>query len=239
MTTLLSPESTVGALVAEKPARARVFEKHRIDYCCAGKVPLAKACERRNVDVDAILRELAECDAAAPAEATEDWMAAPLGALADHIVLTHHLYLQGELPRLDAMTARVAEVHGGHAPEVAELRDVFVAFRRELEDHARKEEMILFPWIKRMESGEGPGMVPGASVGDPIRCMEHEHDDAGEALEKMRVLTNDFQPPEDACNTWRVLYASLEALERDMHVHIHKENSILFPRALELERSAG
>jgi len=231
----ITPNSTVGSLVAENPARARVFEKYRIDYCCAGKVELANACARRGADIDVVLRELAECDAGGVKASGEDWTKEPLTKLADHIVDTHHKFLEAELPRLDAMTARVAEVHGTHAPEVAELREVFVAFRAELEGHARKEETILFPWIKKMEQeGSGP-MAPGATVGDPIRCMEHEHDDAGAALEKMRELTNGFVPPMDACNTWRVLYASLEALERDMHTHIHKENSILFPRALELE----
>lgn len=232
-------EKTVGQLVAENPARARVFEKHRIDYCCAGKVPLSQACTKKGVDHDVIVQELAEVDATVP-PAEKDWTVAPLGELADHIVSTHHAYLNMELPRLDAMSARVAEVHGDRAPETVEVYKVFVEFRRELEDHAMKEEQILFPWIKRMEGGaDSASPFPMATVKSPIRCMEDEHEAAGAALEKFRELTNNYQPPMDACNTWRVLYASLETLEQDMHVHIHKENSILFPRAIELEDRLG
>jgi regulator of cell morphogenesis and NO signaling len=99
-----------------------------------------------------------------------------------------------------------------------------------------KEEKVLFPWIKKLEAGEQEPFA-AASVANPIRCMEHEHDNAGAALDRFRELTNNYQPPADACNTWRVLYASLDVLEQDMHVHVHKENSILFPRALALEES--
>lgn len=227
-------EVTVGQLVAALPARARVFEKHRIDYCCGGKLPLAEACARRGVDAAAVLAELEAVEVDATADGATDWTTAPLSNLADHIVATHHAYLRGELPRLETMAARVEKVHGDHAPEVIELHRVFEAFRAELEEHANKEEQILFPWIRRMEHGDGLSPMP-FSVANPIRCMEHEHDNAGAALEKMRELTNEWQPPADACNTWRVLYASLAALEADMHVHVHKENSILFPRAVELE----
>ena len=109
-----------------------------------------------------------------------------------------------------------------------------------MEEHATKEEQILFPWIKRLEaSGAAGSPIPGATVANPIRCMEHEHDSAGQILEQFRKLSNDYQPPADACNTWRVLYASLETLEQDMHTHIHKENSILFPRALAIEQGAA
>jgi regulator of cell morphogenesis and NO signaling len=229
----LTNDQSVGSIVAENPDRARVFEKHRIDYCCGGKLPLTEACERRRVDLDTIISEIAAVDDAGRNGAEGDWTMAPLGELADHIVTKHHAYLAEELPRLETMSARVAKVHGDHAPEVKTLHEVFLNFRRELEEHAMKEEQVLFPWIKRMEAGEqGPF---NASVANPIRCMEHEHDNAGAALERFRELTNGFEPPEGACNTWRVLYATLAVLEQDMHIHIHKENSILFPRALALE----
>ncbi len=237
MTTLT--EQTVGQIVAENPARARVFEKYRIDYCCGGKIPLGEACDRRKANLDEVVRELDACDAAGNENTGRDWTTAPLAELAKHIVSTHHSYLRTELPRLETMAERVAKVHGSHAPRTIELHAVFIDFRRELEDHAMKEEQILFPWIERLESGVPEAGPFGASVSQPILCMEHEHDDAGAALEKMRELTDDFQPPADACNTWRVLYASLAALEQDMHTHIHKENSILFPRAMELERKAS
>jgi regulator of cell morphogenesis and NO signaling len=235
----LTVEETVGRLVAANPARARVFEKHRIDYCCGGKLPLAEACTRKGVSLDQVVGELEEVDASGGDTSGRDWNTAPLAELARHIVDTHHAYLRLELPRLEAMAARVAKVHGSHAPETIELHAAFLPFRAELEEHANKEEQVLFPWITRMEEGASNAAPFPASVAHPIRCMEHEHDDAGAALETFRRLTNDYQPPEDACNTWRVLYASLEALEEDMHVHVHKENSILFPRAIELEARQG
>lgn len=234
----LITEQTVGQLVAENPARARVFEQHRIDYCCGGKIPLAEACERRGVKYDEVVEALKKCDETNPSP-QQDWTKAPLTELADHITTTHHAYLAAELPRLDAMTDRVAKVHGDHAPQVLEIRSIFVGLHKEMDEHTMKEEQILFPWIKRLESGgteDSP--FPAATVASPIRCMEEEHDKAGAALEKIRELTNDYQPPADACNTWRVLYASLETLENDMHVHIHKENSILFPRAVALEEQS-
>lgn len=230
-------QQTVGQLVAEKPCRARVFEKHRIDFCCGGKISLAEACEKRKVDMNQVIKELAACDASGSETAEIDWTKAPLGELAEHIISAHHDYLRSELPRIEKMAARVAKVHGDHAPEVIKIHSVFVPLRQELEEHTMKEEQILFPWIKRLATGDMTAMPFAATVAHPIRCMEDDHDEAGQALERIRQLSEDFNPPEDACNTWRVLYASLEALEQDMHIHIHKENSILFPRALEIEDS--
>lgn len=227
-------EKTIGELVAENPERARVFEKYRIDYCCGGKLSLAEACSRKGADPAAVAEALEALDAVASPTGT-DWASAPLASLADHIVETHHGYLAAELPRLSAMAARVAKVHGEHAPETIQLAAVFEEFKAEMIDHARKEESILFPWIRSLEQGIVAPMLAGATVASPIHCMEKEHEQAGAALEEMRRLSNGFQPPMDACNTWRVLYASLEALEEDMHIHVHKENSILFPRAIALE----
>lgn len=227
-------EQTVGQLVAENPERARVFEKYRIDYCCGGKLSLSEACGRKGADLEAVVEALATVDAVSPSVGT-DWTTAPLAELADHIVATHHAYLETELPRLSALAARVAKVHGDHAPETVRLQAIFEEFKAELTEHAMKEEQILFPWIKGLEQGGVAPVMAGATVASPIACMEKEHDNAGAALEQMRALTNGFCPPMDACNTWRVLYASLDALEQDMHVHVHKENSILFPRAIALE----
>jgi regulator of cell morphogenesis and NO signaling len=231
-------ERTVGELVAEIPARARVFEQHRIDYCCGGKITLAEACTRRKVDQDTVLRELEAVRPQTGADTATDWNTAPLGELIDHIVHRHHDYLRAELPRIDALAMRVAQVHGSHAPETIEILRIFAGLRLELQDHTMKEERILFPWIRHVEQGKGADGLPG-SMANPVRCMEAEHDEAGRALEALRRLSDDFQPPADACNTWRVLYASLEVLEQDMHEHIHKENSILFPRALALEAAGA
>jgi regulator of cell morphogenesis and NO signaling len=237
-TMTLTAEQTVGRLVAENPARARIFEKHRIDYCCGGKISLSEACERRHADYDTVVAELAEVDAAGNDSANVDWTTAPLGDLADHIVATHHAYLAQELPRLEAMSARVAKVHGDHAPEVERHAwSIFLEFRQRVGGARHERGAGALPMDQAHgKSGEVPGPFD-ASVASPIRCMEHEHENAGAALERIRELTSNYQPPADACNTWRVLYASLDVLEQDMHVHVHKENSILFPRALALEES--
>lgn len=231
--TAIVPESTVGLLVAQNPSRASVFEKHRIDFCCQGKTSLAEACAKREVSLHAVLGELLECDRGTPVTGDRDWTGEPLSDLADHIVDAHHRYLRGELPRIQAMSKRVADVHGGHAPEVLEVLRIFSSLHSEMDDHMMKEEQVLFPAIRAMEAS-GHNAFGGAMIA-PIRCMEHEHESAGAALASMRSLTDGFEPPADACNTWRVLYAALAGLESDMHIHVHKENSILFPRALALE----
>lgn len=236
MTTTLSIQTTVGQLVAERPSRARVFEELKIDYCCGGKLPLAEACQRKGLNAEEVLARLAASDAANGEKLGTDWVRAPLGELVDHIVGTHHAYLREELPRLDRLTDRVAQVHGHEHPEVVKIRNVFLHMRPELENHMMKEEHILFPWVKAMEQGDNVPFLPAASVASPIQCMVAEHDDAGAALEQFRELSGGYNPPDGACNTWRVLYAALEYLEADMHQHVHKENNILFPRALELEQ---
>jgi regulator of cell morphogenesis and NO signaling len=157
-------------------------------------------------------------------------------SLVDHIVTTHHAYLREEFPRLTKMTERVAQVHGERHSELPEVRDVFAALRNELEMHMQKEEQILFPMIKQLDSG-GAGGAAGhcGTIANPINMMEQEHDSAGDALGTLRKLTGGFAVPVDACNTYRVMLDSLAKLEVDLHQHIHKENNILFPKALAAE----
>jgi regulator of cell morphogenesis and NO signaling len=227
-------ETPVGQLVAERPSRSRVFERWGLDYCCGGKKPLNRACSEKQVDIDAVVRDLLDADKTAAATETT-WTDASLASLCDHIVDTHHAYLREALPRLATLIEKVALAHGAQRPQLALLEQVFRAFRAELELHMMKEEQILFPFIKHLEgSGEPPSMFCG-SVHNPIRVMEHEHDSAGAALAEIRVLTDDFQPPAGACNTYLAMLDGLAELEADMHKHVHLENNILFPRATTLE----
>lgn len=226
---------TVGELVAERPARARVFESYGIDYCCGGKRLLLEACATQGVDAAVVLAALAVADQE-PRVERRDWTQAPLSELATHIVETHHAYLRTELPRLSGLFERVVRAHAARHPEVSAAAGVFEALREELEQHMNKEEQILFPIIDRLEAGLATAADHCGSVDNPIRQMEHEHDEAGVALSKLRALTGDYVPPADACNTYRALLDSLERFERDMHTHIHKENNILFPRAAAVER---
>ena len=224
----------VGQVVAQNPGHAVVFERHGIDYCCGGGQALGDACAARGIASEAVLEELAAQDAQPAADAT-DWTRAPLGELADHIVATHHAYLNRVLPRLVDLAAKTARAHGERHPEMVEVQQQVEGLQAELEAHAAKEEMILFPLCKRLdETGALPQFHCG-SVANPIRVMEMEHDSAGSALARIRVLTNNLTAPEDACNTYRALLHGLAELELDLHAHIHKENNILFPRAIERE----
>ena len=238
--TPIDTTTTVGELVREKPARSRVFEQFKIDYCCGGKIPLAEACEKRDIDADDVLRALA--DAEPPENGTiVDADAMSLTDLADHIVSTHHDYLREELPRLDFMTRKVASVHGEHGEHgehetrLPELREVYVAFMEEIVQHMMKEEQILFPMVRTIDTAEATPEFHCGSLANPIQVMESEHDSAGDALGRFRTLTDDFTPPDWACNTFRALYDALAKLEEDMHQHIHKENNVLFPKALRRE----
>jgi regulator of cell morphogenesis and NO signaling len=227
-------ETTVGQLVTEKPARARVFEKFGIDYCCGGKKPLAQACGEKGLDPQTVLNELSVADQQKNGS-EKDWSSATLTELADAIEATHHAYLKQELPRLDFITEKVARAHGANHPEMLRVREIFIDFKAELDSHMFKEEQILFPLCRRMEAATEAFASHCGSIANPIRVMLAEHEDAGNALEQFRKLTHDYTPPLDACNTFRALLDSLRQIEADMHQHVHKENNILFPRAIELE----
>ncbi len=228
-------ELTVGEMVVENPSRARVFERFGIDYCCGGKIPLAEACAKRGANLEAVLEALRKSEANVSPGPEKDWSRESMTSLVDHIIATHHTYLREEFPRLTRMTERVAEVHGERHLELPKVRDVFAALRGELEQHMQKEEQILFPMIKQLDSGSSTAAGHCGTIEDPIRMMEQEHDKAGDALGMLRELTGGFAIPADACNTYRVMLDSLAKLEADLHQHIHKENNILFPGALAVE----
>ena len=234
MTTFtLSPDQTVGGIAAQFPGSVRVFERHGIDFCCGGRVPLTEACRHAGADPAAVLDEIAS-EGSSPEDST-DWTAASLSSLIDHIVNTHHVYLKTALPRLETMLIKILSKHGAaHGDVLQPLAATFGAMKQELGSHMMKEEMILFPLIRSLEGG-GQGSFHCGSVRNPIRVMLMEHDSAGDALAQMRQLTSGFTAPVDACNTFRAFYYELAELETDLHRHIHLENNILFPRAIELE----
>lgn len=226
-------ERTVGALVAERPGRSRIFQALGIDFCCKGGRTLRAACEQRGVPLDAVLAEI-ESEAAGRPEPESNPAELPPADLAAYIVETHHDYLRRELPRLHAMAERVAQVHGEHTPSLVEVLEVFHGLFLELDSHLRKEEQILFPAIAAASAGEAAPWT----FDDPVARMLEEHDDAGEALARLRELTAGYQPPAEACNTWRALFSGLEELETDLHRHIHLENHVLFPAALAMNAAA-
>lgn len=231
----MNPTTTVGQLVVENPNRARIFESLGIDFCCGGKKTISEVCAAKGLDAATLLAVLAASEQGPLAVDPTDWSHAPLAQLCQHIVQTHHAYLKRELPRLHPLVAKVANRHGPAHPEMFEVLTVFGAFREELEQHMVKEERILFPLIAQREQGNASPSHCGG-IDRPISVMEHEHDSAGRALERMRELTHGYAAPEGACNTYRAVLASLAQIEADMHQHVHKENNILFPRAIAAER---
>jgi regulator of cell morphogenesis and NO signaling len=216
-------------LVAERPGRSRVFQNFGIDFCCQGAKTLREACLRKNVPSESVVEQL-EAELADNTAPTGNPAQLPIPELAEYIVKTHHGFLWRELPRLHAMAARVAQVHGGHTPSLLEVFQVFVGLEGEMVSHMKKEEEILFPTVTAMSRNE----TPPVPLDEPIDCMMHEHESSGQALARLRELTNEFQPPFDACNTYRALFAGLHDLEEDLHRHIHLENAVLFPAALKL-----
>jgi len=233
----VTADASVGELVVERPSRARVFEKLGIDYCCGGKKPLQQACRERNLDYSAVASQLEQEQAAAPARGERNWASASVTDLCDHVEQTHHQYLKQELPRLEFLTTKVATRHGDARPALVEVRRVFAELKAEMDAHMMKEERVLFPLCRRLDAAdELPPAAPCGSVGNPIAVMISEHEHAGDAVARIRALTDNYSCPPDACNTYRALFDALEHLERDLHEHVHKENNILFPKAIRLER---
>jgi regulator of cell morphogenesis and NO signaling len=218
----IQKDTPVGHIAAEHPAATRVFHRFGIDFCCAGGNSIEVACNARGVDPSTVLEAVREELRDSGTDDT-NWSSVDLNVLIDHILTAYHKPLHAELPRLDAMTQKVAAVHHEKDARLTELCSVYTALKAELDAHMMKEEQILFPMIRQGQ---------GASAAGPISVMEHEHDSAGTALRRLRELSDDFQPPKEACNTWRAMLHGLEELERELHQHIHLENNILFPRAL-------
>jgi len=229
----------VWELVRGHAGRARILAEFQIDYCCGGRMPLNEACAERGLSVEEVLRALEANDDAQPAADRVDWPRQSMTRLADHIVSRHHMYLRDVLPRLAVLLDKVVARHTDTHPNLIELREVYTAMCNELFSHMMKEERVLFPFIRLLDEAEQAGQPAPqfhcGSVVAPIHVMEDEHQAVGDALSKMRDLTFGFRPPADACDSYRILLAGLRELESDLHLHIHKENNILFPRAAAAE----
>ena len=239
---MATTQTTVRDIALEQPSSIRVFERFGIDYCCGGRKPLAEACEERSIQPEAVLAALEEA-AAIGREQTRDWSKASLESICNHIVETHHAYVRAELPRLEAFAQKVNSRHGDKQPELGKIQQLVGSVGEELLQHMDKEEMVLFPYVTNLERnltscGPRPIGCFGA-VRNPIRVMMSEHDAAGDALAKMRALSGGFTAPEWACPTYRGFYQALSEFEKDLHQHVHLENNILFPRAIELDESCA
>jgi regulator of cell morphogenesis and NO signaling len=234
-------DRTIGELVAEDYRRATVFKKHGIDFCCGGGKTLEAACRKRGIDLLDMRSALEHAESGRTIDSARVSSWSP-DFLADFIVNEHHAYVRESMPLLREFAFKVARVHGEANPEVIQIAEIFDGLAAEMEEHMRKEERVLFPYVKEMVKTavetQPASPPPFGSVENPIRMMEHEHDRAGAAMREIRSLSCDFTPPEHACNTYRVLYAKLEEFEDDLHRHVHLENNILFPKILAMEGRA-
>jgi len=234
----IQPDQSLREVAAQSAQAVRVLEDYRIDYCCGGQRTFGEACGAKGLDWQRIAQEIGTAGQTVAAD-QPDWNTASLSKLIEHILAAHHEYLRQELPRLADRLARVQKAHPQDALVLSSLAKVYQALHRELDGHLPTEEQILFPFVEQMASAAAnprPGAaLPFGTFQNPIRVMQHEPEDAGQALAEIRRLTGDFTLPPHACDTYRALYTGLQALERDLHQHIHLENNILFPRALALE----
>jgi regulator of cell morphogenesis and NO signaling len=231
---------TVREIAIEMPGATRVFEKMGIDYCCGGANPITEACQTAGVTVEEVARALEQIERSSQASAeSKDWRAESPTSLINHIKNKHHLFTREELDGIGPLLAKVCSVYGEKRPELLQIQTLFEELKRELLLHMKKEENILFPHITRVETAISAGLsapVPMfGTVRNPVRMMMTEHDGAGDVLRKIRRLGNDFTPPADACVSYQTLYNRLDELEQDLHQHIHLENNILFPCAIEME----
>ena len=235
---------TIREFALELPASIQVFEKLGIDYCCGGQKPLGEACSAAGVKLENVAAALdaLKGQQQSRTESGTDWTKESLENLIDHITGKHHVYVKQQIPAIQSLLRKVTAKHGANHPELATVDDTFAALAKELTTHLMKEEQILFPYIARAEEAslqhEPPPPSCFGSVENPIRMMLSEHDSAGGALREMRKATSGYTAPEDACTSFRALYALLQEFEADLHQHIHLENNILFPRALHPAGSA-
>lgn len=235
----ISENTIIGELVAEDYRTALVFKKHKIDFCCQGARTISEACEKKNADIIQIVEELDAIHNHKEKPAT-DFQQMELDDLVNHIEKIHHQYVTEAIPIITQYLTKVCKVHGAHHPELLEINELFTGCAGELSQHMMKEELILFPFVKRLAQAQNEGteiIKPGfGSVQNPIAMMMHEHSNEGERFRKIAALTNDYQPPAEACNTYRVVFGLLKDFEEDLHLHIHLENNILFPKAVILEQ---
>ena len=242
----VTTEKTVRELALEKPGAARVFEKLGIDYCCGGKQSLEQACRAANIPVNQVLEALEGAQHSGQAFPKDtNWRTKPLADLISHIKNTHHKYTREEIARLGLLFDKVCSVHGEHHPELLQLRATFQGLAQELTTHMMKEEMVLFPYMERMEESviqkEPIVPAPFGTVRNPVSMMEHEHDAAGNALRALRASSNGYTTPPDACVSYQTLYKTLAEFEAELHQHIHLENvsALSEARRREIGRSAG
>ncbi|MEZ4808228.1 MAG: iron-sulfur cluster repair di-iron protein [Flavobacteriales bacterium] len=231
-------QRTIGSIVADDFRASAAFAAHGIDFCCKGGRTIDEVCRTKGLDPTALEKEIANVLAhgSAPADDPKTWT---LTHLAEHIEHVHHGYVNQRTPVLQQYLSKLCTVHGTQHPELFKIADEFNGGAGAMAQHMKKEELVLFPFIKRMEMAKHQGSAPPephfGSVENPVNMMMHEHDEEGERFRRIAALTSGYAPPADGCNTYRAAFALLHEFEQDLHRHIHLENNILFPKAVALE----
>lgn len=232
-------KQTIGQIVATDYRTAEIFEKRGIDFCCKGDKVLKEACQKHNINEDELIDELLE-KMNEEVNRIEDYQSWPPDVLADHIEKKHHRYVDKQIPVLKEYLDRICMVHGDKHPELFEIKKKFEESAGDLTVHMKKEEFILFPFIRKMvkadETGKDIASPQFGTIRNPIEMMMQEHDTEGGRFEEISSLSKGYQAPHDACNTYRLTYSMLEEFEKDLHLHIHLENNILFPKAIKMEQ---
>ncbi|MBS1559079.1 MAG: iron-sulfur cluster repair di-iron protein [Bacteroidetes bacterium] len=236
------PEETLGQLATRDLRKAQVFKKYGLDFCCGGKKTVKQACAEKGIDASVVETELQQAERqAAPSTrplAYHEW---DLGFLADYIVQVHHSYIKKNLPGIIDMTHQVLLRHGAAHTELGLVYELVQAIQAELTEHLQKEEQIIFPFIKSLAVASGASKqfsAPSGTVRNPVKVMEKEHERIGKYLEELRMVTDKYVVPADACDSYNMLYHLLAEFEEDMLQHIHLENNILFAKAIEMEQAA-
>ncbi|WP_369994278.1 iron-sulfur cluster repair di-iron protein [Winogradskyella sp.] len=232
----------IGQYVADDFRTAAIFSKYKIDFCCNGNRTVAEACEKKGLDSSRIIDEINRILNTKTGE-TIDYKSWPLDLLTEYIEKKHHRYVEEKIPIIRQFLDKLCHVHGQRHPELHKINELFTASAGELASHMKKEELILFPFIKKMvkvKLDNGSVQPPQfGTVENPIAMMKYEHDNEGERFRQIAELTDNYIPPADACNTYKVTFAMLDEFEKDLHLHIHLENNILFPEAIKLEQQFG
>ncbi len=241
-TILKDSQKQIGQFVAEDFRTAAVFSNYGIDFCCRGNRTVDEVCSKSGIDASELLDKLQNVLRATGSEHI-DYKSWPLDLLIDYIEKKHHRYVEEKVPVLLQFLNKLCKVHGERHPELLKINEHFMASAGELAAHMKKEELILFPFIKKMihatRAQSGIQAPHFGTVENPIAMMKDEHDNEGARFREIAKLTNNYNPPADACNTFRVTYAMLEEFEKDLHLHIHLENNILFPETIKLEQQFG
>lgn len=236
----ITNQSIIGELVALDYRFAPVFQKHKIDFCCQGNRTIEDACDKKNVSASALIAEL-DAGTSSQDSGGIDFNSWPLDLLADYIEKKHHRYVDSRITEIKPMLDKIVKVHGAHQPELFEIQKLFLESAGELTAHMKKEEFILFPFVRKLVAAsrgeEELSQAHFGTVANPVSMMMDDHAVEGERFRKIAELSDDYTPPKGACTTYIVTFSLLKEFEQDLHLHIHLENNILFPKAIELEKT--